>query len=61
MVDVGSHDDVREAIAANRSYVERETLTTELVVVGGREHVSNSHRIELPDGRAIHAALSASA
>jgi hypothetical protein len=56
VVAVGHHGDVAAAIDAYRSYVERETLAAELVVVTG-EPVSDSHRVELADGRAIHIGL----
>ena len=55
VVDPGSHDDVRAAVAEWADYVKGETLARELLVDGP---ISDSHRGELPDGRAIHIGLS---
>jgi isoleucyl-tRNA synthetase len=54
VVDVQDHDDVREVVEKHRSYIMDETLAEELVVGGP---VSDSHRVELPDGRAVHVGL----
>ncbi len=43
--------DVWAAVRAHRSYVADETLAVEL---GAVERLSNGHRGELPDGRAVH-------
>jgi isoleucyl-tRNA synthetase len=55
VIDAGSHDDVRAAVDAHRDYVMAETLARDLVLDGP---LSDAHRGELPDGRAIHIGLS---
>jgi isoleucyl-tRNA synthetase len=55
VVDAQDHDDVREVIEKHRSYIMDETLAEELVIGGP---VSDSHRVELPDGRVVHVGLS---
>jgi len=52
---VQDHDDVREVVEKHRSYIMDETLAEELMVGGP---VSDSHRVELPDGRAVHVGMS---
>jgi isoleucyl-tRNA synthetase len=54
-VDVGGFDDVREVVEKHRSYIMDEILAEELVVAGP---LRDGHRVELPDGRAIHVGLS---
>jgi isoleucyl-tRNA synthetase len=55
VVDVGDHDDVGAALAAHRQFVETETLAVDLVL---GERLAEGHRVELPDGRALHVGLS---
>ena len=43
------------SIEKHRSYIMDETLAEELVVAGP---LSDGHRVELPDGRALHIGLS---
>jgi hypothetical protein len=45
---------VADAIERHRAYVAAETLATELLLNGP---IADGHRIELPDGRAIHVGL----
>jgi isoleucyl-tRNA synthetase len=54
VIDTGSHDDVEAALVAHRETIQREVLAVEIVFDGP---VSDARRIELPDGRAIHAGL----
>ncbi|MDE0803471.1 MAG: isoleucine--tRNA ligase [Acidimicrobiales bacterium] len=55
VVDAGHHDDVREALDAHRDHVLAAVLATEIVFAD--TPLRDGHRIELADGRAIHAAL----
>lgn len=55
VVDVGHHDDVREALDTHRDHVLAAVLATEIVFTD--TPLRDGHRIELADGRAIHAAL----
>ena len=55
VVDVQDHDDLCEVVEKHRSYIMDETLAEELVVGGP---LSEGHRVELPDGRALHVGLS---
>jgi isoleucyl-tRNA synthetase len=55
VIDPGDHADVRDAVESWRDWVMHETLAAELVVAGP---LSDPHRGELPDGRAIHIGLS---
>ncbi|MGQ0616343.1 MAG: isoleucine--tRNA ligase [Acidimicrobiia bacterium] len=54
VVDVGHHRDVADALGRHREYVMGEVLALDLVLDGP---LSDGHRIELADGRAIHAGL----
>jgi isoleucyl-tRNA synthetase len=53
-IAVGDHDDVRGAVETHRDRVQRETLALELSIV---DRLTDGHRAELPDGRAIHIGL----
>ena len=55
VVDVGHHADVRAAIEANRELLMSATLAAELVLP--EDPLRDAHRVELADGRAIHAAF----
>jgi isoleucyl-tRNA synthetase len=44
-------DDVWDAVETHRDYVKEETLALEVLRV---EELARSHRLELPDGRAVH-------
>ncbi|MEO7555838.1 MAG: class I tRNA ligase family protein, partial [Acidimicrobiales bacterium] len=56
-VDPGHHRDVSDALLVHREWFRREVLAAELTIA---EHPLNDpHRVELPDGRAIHATLHA--
>jgi hypothetical protein len=52
-LDVGHHADVRDAVEAHRSFVMDETLAVEV----SWQPLNDAHRVELPDGRAIHIAV----
>ena len=54
VIDAGHHHDVRAAIEAHRRFLQDETLAVELLVNGP---ISNGHRAELADGRALHIGL----
>jgi isoleucyl-tRNA synthetase len=47
-------DDVEEAVRTHATYVTEETLADELSF---HPHLSEAHRAELPDGRAVHVAI----
>ena len=51
--EVGHHADVRDAVEAHRTFVMDETLAVDL----SWQPLNDAHRVELPDGRAIHIAL----
>ncbi|HEY2813346.1 MAG TPA: class I tRNA ligase family protein, partial [Acidimicrobiales bacterium] len=55
VIDVHDHEDVGEAIGKYRAYIMDETLAIELVMAGP---LSDGHRIELTDGRAVSVGLS---
>ncbi len=55
VLDVGHHDDVRAAVGAWRDYVMRETLADEFWFAD--QPLAEGHRIELADGRALHAGV----
>jgi isoleucyl-tRNA synthetase len=54
VLDTGDHDDVGAALQANEGAIQREVLAEDVVFAGP---ISDARRIELPDGRAIHAGL----
>jgi isoleucyl-tRNA synthetase len=55
VVHAGHHEDVAAAIATWEEWIAAETLAVEFVVAD--RPLSNGHRIELPDGRVVHASL----
>jgi isoleucyl-tRNA synthetase len=55
VIDVHDHEDVGETIGKYRAYIMDETLAIELVMAGP---LSDGHRIELTDGRAVSVGLS---
>jgi isoleucyl-tRNA synthetase len=57
VVDPGHHDDVRHALEAHRQMVAEETLAVEFQMAEAERPLSVSHRVELPDGRALHVAI----
>ncbi len=55
VVDAGHHDDIRDALGAHRPQVMAATLADELVLP--ETPLTDAHRVELGDGRAVHVAL----
>ena len=56
VVDVGHHDDVRGAIDTHRDFLTSSTLADEIVLPDGP--LTDAHRVELADERAIHVGVS---
>jgi isoleucyl-tRNA synthetase len=56
VMSLGHHDDIRAAVESHRDAIAGEVLATELIVADAE--IVDAHRIELRDGRAIHAAIS---
>jgi isoleucyl-tRNA synthetase len=54
VLDCGHHHDVQAALEAHTDAIQREVLAAEIIFAGP---ITNARRIELPDGRAIHAGL----
>jgi len=57
VLDPEHHEDVRAAIERHKDYITAETLAVDLVLAGQR--LADGHRLELADGRAVYAGLSA--
>jgi len=56
VLDAEHHDDVRAAIARHKDYIAAETLAIDVVIAD--ERLTEAHRLELADGRAVYAGLS---
>ncbi|MEY2402511.1 MAG: isoleucyl-tRNA synthetase [Acidimicrobiaceae bacterium] len=56
VLDPEHHDDVRAAIERHKSYIADETLAVDVVIADKR--LVEAHRLELSDGRVVHAGLS---
>jgi isoleucyl-tRNA synthetase len=56
VLDPEHHDDLRAAIERHKDYIAAETLAVDVVLADQRP--VDSHRIEMSDGRVVHAALS---
>jgi isoleucyl-tRNA synthetase len=54
-VVLGVADDVRAAVETHKDYVKEQTLALELLFA---DHISDGHRRELPDDRAVHLGVS---
>jgi isoleucyl-tRNA synthetase len=57
VLDPEHHADVRAAIERHKQYIGDETLAVDVVIADTR--VADGHRLELADGRAVYAGLSA--